>query len=54
MTLSEVDLRQARAERTRHVPLETWVLLILALSGVLALIWLGAFAWANARAVGLL
>jgi hypothetical protein len=32
---------------------ETWALLTLAVSGVLTLLWIGFFAWANARAVGL-
>jgi hypothetical protein len=53
MTSERIELRPSRSARKQHVPPETWALLTLAFSSVATLLWLGFFAWANARAVGL-
>jgi cytoskeletal protein RodZ len=54
MTSQRIDMRPRRSEPDQSVPPETWMLLTLALSGLATLLWMGLFAWANARAVGLL
>jgi hypothetical protein len=53
MMSERIELRPSGPGRKVDVPPETWVLLTLAMSGVATLLWIGFFAWANARAVGL-
>jgi hypothetical protein len=53
MTSERIELRPTRSEPKQPMAMETWALLTLAVSGVLTLLWIGFFAWVNARAVGL-
>lgn len=47
-------LGPSRFEQRSHVEPETWALITLAITCVVTLLWIGVFAWLNARAIGLL
>jgi hypothetical protein len=53
MSAERVGMRPMSSGQKGPVPSETWALLSLVLSSVLTLLWIGIFAWANARGVGL-
>jgi hypothetical protein len=47
-------LGQSRSARRSRVEPETWALIMLAATCLVTLMWIGVFAWLNARAIGLL
>jgi hypothetical protein len=54
MNPEAVELSSPSRPKRPHVAFETWALLGLAIGGLLTLAWMGLFAWATARTIGLI